>query len=359
MNECVQTSLGKRNRDEDDDCSSGTIEQKEEKLNLLFFSQERRDFFQTNGFVVIPQVLSNMECDRFREEIKQAIASMDKERKVIADDASTWTAGNLPTSIHGIFQGYNIGHIRPVWEVRQHHNVNRTFAELWGVQPDQLFSSFDAACVIPPYELRGSRYKPDDGTRWMHVDQGKKKTGFHCAQGLVTLEDMDSDDATLRVLQYGHLLHEKMVKHFKFPSGDWLRLKEEQIRWLQEQDHRVHEVAICAKKGDLVLWDSRLPHCNSKAQANRPFPRWRVVTYVCQMPAPADAALRAKIAADKQTKFLKRRVTPHWPLATTAGFPEWPHHGKNPLEFNSLDRWFADEADLNDIGLRFAGFSKW
>lgn len=355
MNKATAVNFGKHGRDDIQYLDDTSVDKKEENVDSLFWTEQRRAVLQTDGFVVIPQVMSASDCDRYSAEIKHIIAAMNKEGKVVANDASTWTASNLPTSLHGIFQGYNLGHIRPVWDVRQDRNVNDVFAGLYNTR--RLLSSFDALCVIPPWELRGKRYKPDNGTRWWHVDQGKRKVGFHCAQGLVTLDEMQSDDATLRVLQHGHLLHESMLKHFQttFPHGDWLRLSDEHIRWLQEKDHRVREVAVSANKGDLVLWDSRTPHCNCMAQAGRKTPRWRVVVYVCQMPAPSDQDQLDKLLRDKRAKFASHTVTPHWPLSTRS-FASRPHYGKDPTEFNSLEPYFATEEDLTPIGRQFAGF---
>lgn len=101
-------------------------------------------------------------------------------------------------------------------------------------------------------------------------------------------------------------------------------------------------VLVCAKAGDLILWDSRIVHCNTPAlrmanyqrdlleKKTEPFPclpmpedgkgeLLRLVAYVCMVPT---SHASAEILQQRKQAFLHRLPTPHYPTYEIAFCPQ-------------------------------------
>lgn len=297
------------------------------------------------GYTVIPNVLSHQECDEAIAGIQEWFASLGTG--VDCKDASTWKRDKLPAATHGIIQQYDVGHIQPIWNVRQSPAVHAVFSELWGTQA--LMTSFDGMCVQPPYEWLGKK-APKFG-RWYHFDQSPKRQGRWCIQGFVTLEEQSAQDATLMVLEKSNLYREKFFEKFNHEDDtDWIKFSEEEDEWLSKQPG-VCEVRVVAPKGSLVLWDSQTAHCAGVAQANRPYPRWRYVVYVCQGPVK----FATKVQQEKKRKALaNKRTTTHWPWDSKL-FPQNPRYG------NKRDAFVLspDPPQLTPLGRKLACVEPW
>ena len=100
-----------------------------------------------------------------------------------------------------------------VWAIRKNPRVRRVWELLLG--DNDLLSSFDGICVMKagPVRNRATRL-------WVHTDQGPRKIGLHCIQGLVNLTDVDFQRGTLMVREGSHRLHEEVMNAVTKP-GDW------------------------------------------------------------------------------------------------------------------------------------------
>ena len=87
-----------------------------------------------------------------------------------------------------------------------------------------------------------------------------------------------------------------------------------------------------AQTGDLILWDSRLAHGNSKNTSSRP----RIAFYI--MMGPADDGLR-HIAVES---WRTGRCVPWW---------------RNRCGYDRVERW--PPAILTELGRRLLGLDKW
>ena len=131
------------------------------------------------------------------------------------------------------------------------------FEELWGTK--ELLVSFDGANIAIPVNGRTQDdvvFKP-----WAHVDQNPNHRGLDCVQGIMNLNENGPDDGGLIVLKGSSALYTKLFDDFPektHPGGwkDWDRHdhSEEELQWLYDRGCEWEKV--CAKPGDLLLWDS-------------------------------------------------------------------------------------------------------
>merc|ERR1712224_181945 len=87
---------------------------------------------------------------------------------------------------------------------------------------------------------------------------------------------------------------------------------------------------VCARAGDLVLWDSRTIHCNTPGQEEEASPQkcsnepelLRLASYVCMTPASWAAD---DVLAQRKEAYVKNMCTDHWPHFYAGGSPapEW------------------------------------
>eukprot|EP00697_Spironema_sp_BW2_P012851 gnl/Spiro4/29516_TR14452_c0_g4_i1.p1 gnl/Spiro4/29516_TR14452_c0_g4~~gnl/Spiro4/29516_TR14452_c0_g4_i1.p1 ORF type:complete len:356 (-),score=52.27 gnl/Spiro4/29516_TR14452_c0_g4_i1:43-1080(-) len=302
------------------------------------------DHLANHGWQVVENVLDAPTCDALRGGIENMFRSLGTGLSF--EDASTWRSSNLPFSLHRIYQ-HGIAHYQPLWDVRQNPAVHDVFARLW--QTPDLLVSFDGMCVMEPPEWSGKKMHIDS---WFHFDQGPRKLGRHCIQGLVTLEDMSSADGTLMVIDSSHNLHLDFFRNFgmELVAGDWHKFTKEQSDWLLAQPGLCVR-RISAPKGSLVLWDSRTAHCNQPPQIGRPHPRWRFVVYVCMMPRKYATP---KDLAKKLSALNELRVTSHWPCKVKL-------FGKAPRAYGGVaQRIFPPPPvppTMTPLGRRLAGFN--
>lgn len=303
---------------------------------------------EENGYMVIPDVVDAGTCDRLMAGLKHWLVEIGTG--VNCNDRSTWRHNKLPYSIHNIFQQYQSGHIEPVWKLRQDERVIRVFEDMWSTPARDLLTSFDGFCLRPPHEWLGRKgYVPGetDG-EWYHYDQGNY-TGRHTIQGFITLEDQDEKDATLMTIHQSHLHHAKFFRQFtNRKGGDWVKFIPEELKWVLSQPG-AREVRVAAKKGSMVLWDSRTAHCAGNALHGREHARWRGVIYTCY--APRRLASEADLVK-KRKAFEEMRTTNHHPAKSIHLFPLKPRWGKDPSEFKLRDK----PVELTPLGRRLAGF---
>lgn len=182
------------------------------------------------GWCVVKGVITQDEAVEKFKEIVTLLYSIYPENKgddPNLDDFSTLDQKRMPPNMHGglmqqcgISQltlievnAIGVGHLQPVWDLRQDERVVNVFAKIFGTK--KLFTSIDAINVT----LHNPRSR-DVG--WEHIDQGSSKIGFCCAQGLVNLLPNGPEDGGLEVLEGSHLLHESFWKKFGIEvAEDW------------------------------------------------------------------------------------------------------------------------------------------
>jgi ectoine hydroxylase-related dioxygenase (phytanoyl-CoA dioxygenase family) len=288
------------------------------------------------------------------------------------NDMHTWKnwMANVATGI--LISSRAANHNDFLWGARTLPIVKKTFSKIWG--DDNLIVSYDAGGVFRPWKYN-IQWLTNGG--WWHVDQnhtkGPHRQGRVTVQGLVTYYDATPETGGLCVIPGSHLSHQEVcerapsakikVDYVAIPAGDPI---------LRSQE----PVLVCAKAGDLILWDSRTVHCNTpalhmgdyfnklleksttpstdpahaQAQLVQPFVEesmegqpaelLRLVAYVCMVPA---SHASQELLHQRKQAFLHKLPTSHYPTYEIAFFPK---------------EWVAPWTTRREV-LELVGFSDW
>jgi hypothetical protein len=296
------------------------------------------------GVAVIPNVLTNNECVLYRNQIWDELKHVTQNRFDV-NDSETWREFYNLYPLHSmLLQHFSLGHMQPLWDIRQHPKVGEVFEKIWNTPKEDLLVSFDGLSIhLPPEQTNRGWYRSE----WFHTDQSSEKIGKRCIQGMVSLYDVNENDASLTVLEKSHNYHEDFFDHFdKDSGGDWYRLEEGEKEYFLEKE--CNPYAIKATAGSVILWDSRTFHQGKEPDKGRESENFRMVSYVCMIPRE-----KAKQSAllKKQKAFNELRVTNHWANAPLV-FPKTPRtYGNDLPELNEIH-----QPVLTDLGRRLAGF---
>lgn len=253
--------------------------------------------FRINGYDIIDDVLSE-------SDVQFGVKLFKK-----------WYAINSPQEPpHGVQKFYNCGHSAFAWFTRTRTRVKNVFAKIWGTS--ELVVSFDGYCYWPKSENRRN-------TMWLHTDQSLKNREFMGVQAIVAYTD--NLEGGFYCIPRSHVTHyAKVISDSGTSSTHWTKYTPEQIEKISELARHEPEL-IYLKKGQMLIWDSRLVHQNWYA------PEERLVQYVSYMPR---SGLKYSQAVKRVTYFDQKRTTSHWAY---------------PVRVNSLQpRTFGDESRLID-----------
>lgn len=323
---------------------------------------EIQDYLTTEGYVAV-QVTTEEEAQARYSEFWTFLEALGSG--ISRNDASTWDrASTWPQQDHGILFGYGVGQADFAWRVRVEPNVVQVFADLWNVPTTRLLTSFDGANMYPnpryalnaegegdskveistvdvPYgygaegegEGREVKVKVAVAARapmlpesvktgvdklglvhtmggyqmWPHRDQKPSRQVRICVQGLYSmLPNTGPSDGGLVVYPRTHTIDWTERDLRAKTSGDWYPVP----RNAPEVDPR-NAAVLRTPAGCLLLWDSRLIHCNRPPTAEG---RTRAVSYVCMLPK-GNATKTA--LTQRQKAYTTFRTTTHWPYPLT------------------------------------------
>lgn len=260
------------------------------------------------------------------------------------NDPSTVQRANLPVvNEKGMILSYGVTHEKWVWDIRSEPGVIEPFTKVY--DDEDLIVSFDVVNV--GFANRGDL---PANNPWPHQDQDPAKPGFRCLQGLVNLNPCGPNDGGLIVCKGGHILseqfHREMADEPRIPAWtpEWYGFTNRGMQWLK--DHGLEWVKVCAEPGDLIVWDSRVPHYNVPSQTKQD----RFAVYTCFMPV-ADATQEDLIR--KRDAFEKRLGTTHWPNAQHVAGSNVAMRDGNPCS-KSRDRPI-EEPVLSERAFRLTG----
>lgn len=180
------------------------------------------------------------------------------------DDLSSWKywMANAANGIAGGYSGSN--HNEFSWNSRTLPLVKTAFAKIWDDE-EELIVSYDACGAFRPFS-HNKGWLTNGG--WWHVDQnhqrGAHRQGKVTVQGLVTYYDATAETGGLCVIPGSHRHHAEVC--MRAPSArmniDYVSIPRNDPVLTSQQ-----AILVCAKAGDLILWDSRTVHCNTPALA--------------------------------------------------------------------------------------------
>jgi len=258
------------------------------------------------GYVVIGNVLTkeevNVATSMFWDYAENCYSGNEK---IDRNDTSTWN--NWPGwKDTGVIPENGIGQSELLWYIRQNDNVINVFQEIW--ETDELVCSFDGCGAFRPTH-NNKKWKTNTG--WWHIDQNPVLLPDRaCIQGFVSLTDQNSSTG-------GFICKPEGLKHFNdveasTDQGNFIILKSDKETHKHILDFE--SKLIECQAGDMILWDSRLPHCNTPAlsEPKRTIGNelLRLVTYVCM--TPKSLATAETLSLRKQA-FRHGVTTSHWP----------------------------------------------
>ena len=243
---------------------------------------------------------------------ERLVEVLETEMDVPVHDQSRWHEhGGEPRDLIPIW-----GH-QAQWDIRQHPDLHRIWAVLW--KTDRLGVSLDSCRFTPPW-------KPGFGEpNRIHWDYDPWNAEMRVFQGVVALNETAANQGGFRCVPS---LYQERDAWWRSPSLDQDGAK----NWLAKNIEGREIVNVAAQAGDLIVWDSRLPHSNSKNISSVP----RIAFYVTM--GPMDEALRQANVESWRTG----RCVPWW---------------RNRRGYDRPEPWAP--AILTQLGRRLLGLDDW
>lgn len=283
-----------------------------------------------HGFVVIAGVASAEDCKVGKDLLWDFLEAVP-DTKVTRSDMDSWGGNDwFPQRGNGLTGGSGFGHSQYAWHMRALPGVRHAFGAIWG--DDDVITSFDGGNVFRPWRHR-PEWKTEGG--WWHLDQNHFKRGKDkrvSVQGFVTLTDSTAATGGLCVISGSHLEHRQVCERAFAQDHDRDFVP---VQLADPILHTGRARLVCARAGDLVLWDSRCVHCNTpsvesddgaisaeQSGEEENAELLRVVAYVSMCPA---AWATPEVLARRKEAFVNRVDTNHWsyesPPLTTPSTP--------------------------------------
>jgi hypothetical protein len=245
------------------------------------------------------------------ELCRRLVEVLERELAVPVHDAAGWDAyGGEGRSLVPIW-----GH-QAQWDIRQHPRLHRLWAVLTGTE--RLWVSLDSCRFTPPWK---PGHAEPYGIHWDH-DPWDPAKGF--IQGVLALTDTAADQGGFRCVPA--LYRDRAA----WPNAP---LREDgKASWLADTTGRAI-VHVAARAGDLIVWDSRVPHGNSRNRASKP----RIAFYLLMHPAKPGSLNEAAIDS-----WRSGRCVPWW---------------RDRRGYDRVEPW--PPAALTPLGRRLLGLDPW
>jgi Phytanoyl-CoA dioxygenase (PhyH) len=261
--------------------------------------------FREFGWVRVPTVVPPSLCHSLVEVLA-------REFGVSVHDRSGWDAyGGEWADLLPVW-----GH-QAQWDIRQHPSLHRAWAELWNT--DALWVSLDSCRFTPPWR---PGYAEPYGLHW---DRAPWDPDVTMLQGVLALTDTAVGQGGFRCVPS---LYRNRGRWPKAPTID----ADGDKNWLASVEEN-EILTVPAAAGDLIVWDYRLPHGNSKNTSTTP----RIAFYVAMYPT-LDERLRDAAIESWQTG----RCVPWW---------------RSRAGYDRVEPW--SPATLTDLGKRLLGLDAW
>lgn len=274
--------------------------------------------FAEQGYVVVPDAVPAANL-RAMEELIWRFLDAD------GDDPASWyrtapreaTGEPAPISRAGMVEVYQQ---QALWDNRQYPRVYHAFVDIW--QNPNLWVTLDRANMKPPVRADRPEWQHGGFIHW-DLDTSQDPIPFG-VQGVLYLTDTAVDQGGFQC-----------VPGFPRRFPEWVRTQP------TDRDPRLPDLtglevrSIPGRAGDLLIWNSLLPHGNGGNTSRRP----RLAQYISMFPAPRghEQERRERIAA-----WREQRPAGGWP-----GDPRrWERrHGRR--------------AELTALGRRLLGLDAW
>ena len=281
------------------------------------------EHFYTHGWTTVK--VPNFDINGTTNEFIKWIESMDNNFNRY--NTNTWN--NTPKRFNGIFKHY-IGHEEFMWQTRE--AVYPLFSQLWN--DNNLISSFDGACFM---NNNNNKHKS-----WFHWDHSRWVGNNSTVQGFVNLLDNSSLDGGLVLLEGSHLVYDNYLARHPLEGHSpyfFVDITDPLLSICRP-------IKICADAGELVLWNSKMTHCNVTPHNTNSA---RMCIYV---------SMQKRIAAtqDELNKRIKAaengRMTGHWCYGSdfnvNSVHPNWSNNDYKPQ--------YIARPKLNPLRMKLIGY---
>ena len=285
---------------------------------MAVLSENDLNFWQENGYVIIPNAVPQEQLDRTVEAIWWFL-DMDP------NDSNTWykykpsTRDDRCSPISGAGMVEMYQH-QALWDNRQHPRIYQAFSEIWDEK--KLWVSLDRANMKPPARADQPAWGQSGFIHW-DVDTSRQPIEFG-VQGVLYLTDTAENQGGFQC-----------VPGFNNTFDEWVKTQPEDRNPNAPDLTDLEVKSIPGKAGDLLIWNRLLAHGNGHNVSDKP----RLAQYITMSPAPKDADESRKARA---LSWQERRPTPGWP----GDDREWEHNHLTP-------------ADLTPLGKKLLGVDLW
>lgn len=274
--------------------------------------------FAEQGYVVVPDAVPAANLQAVVDLIWRFLGAS-------GEDPESWyriapretTGGAAPISRAGMVEVYQQPEL---WDNRQHPRVYQAFADVW--RTPRLWATLDRANMKPPVRPDHPEWQHGGFIHW-DVDTARDPLPFG-VQGVLYLTDTAADQGGFQC-----------VPGFPRRFAEWVRTQP------ADRDPRFPDLtglevrSIPGRAGDLLIWNSLLPHGNGENTSPRP----RLAQYISMYPAArgTEAERRERVAA-----WREQRAAGGWP-----GDPR------------GWERRHGRRAELTALGRRLLGLDAW
>lgn len=268
---------------------------------------------KSNGYVAV-RVMN--PCDAIALKLK-FMAWL----KALDPLVSTRSWDRMPDQVRGIIKAYGIGQAPFMWELRNHPRVRQAFRVALNDHVNELVPSFDGVCFHP-----ANLSENKEQTRmWPHIDLHPSK---HADSKQLTIQssisligNMHKTDGGFVVWPRTHTLgldfyRRKMPEAVRSMQGDYFPLPHAVAAKLGPPK-MIHVPA-----GTMVMWDSRLVHCNMPPISKRES-HDRLVAFVCMVPKPLVSPETLRLLEEWRRTG---RTTSHSPINPRANAEQVVYH---------------------------------
>jgi len=278
---------------------NGTPNQLAAYVGTSEFAREIFAKIESEGFAVIPSILSAAEVDveysRMWSWVEKVSPGVKRNRP------ATWQRRSRrldpwPSKQRDMMQLHQAG-----WVFNDLREVmaERVFEKLYGTE--ELHCSKDGFTLQRPTEEELD-LTPND-----HFDQGSDLQGLQCIQGSVALTDQEHDDGCFLCWPGSHKYHQEIVNRRKKRGREnFIILNDQEKELLYGKG--IQPLRVPVRKGDVILFRSDLAHKGAMPIGRRE--NFRAVVYICMLPA---ALTPEEVYNDKLQAYQKLETGSHWP----------------------------------------------
>lgn len=269
-----------------------------------------RSVVQRDGYVVVPNVVPS-------ENLAAVVADIWRHTGASPDDRESWYKPDL-ISKNGMVEMYQY---QSIWNNRQHPRLYAIFSDILGTE--RLWVSLDRANLKPPADPAHPEHNQTGFIHW-DTDTSRYPDIPFRVQGVLALTDTDESMGGFQC-----------VPELYRDLASWLP-KQQADRNPRVPDLTGYAITkVPMKAGDLVIWDTLLPHGNGHNVSDRP----RLAQYITMAPAQeGDEELRqARIQS-----WRDRLPGPRFP-----GDPR------------QIEQRTGTTAELTPLGRKLLGLDRW